>query len=211
MTERCKKTEKEKRGPEGQRSKDQMLKGQGSKAQGRRMGKSGVMSIEFALVLPILLCLWCGLVDISRLLLLNSRVLAAAQTGADIVSRDNCLSDVEMADVFAAMSLIIDPFDQSKATYKVESVVYDDNGAGSIDWQEANPSTGGESEDIVGTVTSMGLAGAGESVVVSYVTYNYEILVAWFLGTSVQISERAIYRPRVAQNVMREGNGVSCG
>ncbi|WP_374471228.1 TadE/TadG family type IV pilus assembly protein [Phenylobacterium sp.] len=57
------------------------------RAQGLVADTRGAAAVEFALVLPVLLLLLAGLVDLSRLIALQLEVRAAAQAGADYAQR----------------------------------------------------------------------------------------------------------------------------
>jgi Flp pilus assembly protein TadG len=71
----------------------------------------GVASIEMALIFPIMLIVFVGLVDASNLLTANRRVTLTASTLGDLVTQ--APGDVKISDLkgfFSAARPIMDPF-----------------------------------------------------------------------------------------------------
>ncbi len=164
--------------------------------------RRGVVATEFALVVPLLFVMLAGIVEVSEMLLLSSRVVAAAQTGADLVSRDTCLDDGEIADVFQALTLVLDPYPDTGATYDLASVEFDpDDGSPAVEWRDLRNIP--EADDRVLADDVIGLGGPGESVVVGTVTYTYQPIFAGVITGAVTFSESAVFRPRITTAVRR--------
>ena len=71
----------------------------------------GVSAVEFALVLPVLLLLSLGSVEVARFTLLGLKLQHAATTLADLASRDEVLTAATLDDLFNAAERIAAPFD----------------------------------------------------------------------------------------------------
>ncbi len=166
--------------------------------------RAGVVSTEFALITPVLILLWSGLIEVSHMMMVSSRVVAASQTAADLLARDTCVTTLEMNDLFAALDLIMTPYPSVDAAYDVASVVFDGgSGAPYVAWRENfRGAVGAEDDFVAGTVN--GLGQAGESVIVSMVRFTYRPIFTSILDAPIDFSERAVYRPRKARQIQRD-------
>jgi len=162
----------------------------------------GNATIDFAFLLPIMLMLFIGVVEITNLLLVDRKVVAAAQTTADLVSQRREVTDAQINDVLTAAQLIFDPLPASAVTIGIAGVRYNSTtGAAELDW--ARSQNGGSVPDAL-TVAN-GLGDAGEGVVIARVTYNYSPVFFDFVIGPTQLEETSVMRPRRSQYV--EGPG----
>ena len=155
-----------------------------------------VAASEFALILPVLVLVLFGTVEIGNAVLLDKKVTAAAQTAADLVAQQKVVTDDDLDNIWLAIDNIIAPFDTANTTYRIISVVADEDGATSIDWQQ---SRGGL--NFQNYVLPNGLVGANESVIVSQITYSYVPVFGDLLFSAFDITDVAYLRPRTVDNV----------
>jgi Flp pilus assembly protein TadG len=94
----------------------------------RAPGSAGVAAIEFLFVLPVLLLLFLGMVNLTDYISMHRRVNAAAGLMTDLVTRhEKTIDKAAMTDYATAVKLAMRPFDQSiphidvYAFYKVRS------------------------------------------------------------------------------------------
>lgn len=170
--------------------------------------RSGMVAVEFALVVPLLIILWTGVIEVGNLLLISSRVVAASQTAADLTAREQCIGNDELTDIFAGLSAVLTPYPDSDATYDLASVVFDPStGTPSVDWRELRGIADADNDILADSVLNLG--GRGDSVIVGTVTYTYTPMFAAILPTDFTFSETAVYRPRRTRAVARQ-NQLSC-
>lgn len=158
--------------------------------------RSGVAASEFALILPVLILLLFGVVEIGNLVLLDRKVTAAAQTAADLVAQSKVVTSTDISNVWSAIDSIIEPYNISGARYDIASVVADAGGATSIDWQQ----THGESAFATINVPA-NLLSPGDSVIVATITYAYTPVFGDVLLGPFDITEVAYLRPRTVDKV----------
>jgi Flp pilus assembly protein TadG len=96
--------------------------------------KQGLAAVEFALLLPVMIALFFGIVEISDALSARADVVNVASTAADLVAQETTATAADMTNVFDAVGSIIYPYDPSTATITIYSIV--DNGApsGRVAW-----------------------------------------------------------------------------
>ena len=149
--------------------------------------------VDFAFVLPIMLMMFIGVVEVTNVLRLDRKVVAAAQTAADLVTQRREINDAQLNDILTAAELIFEPFPAAAHSVGIVGVRYDPNtGAPTLDWTKSK--NGGAVPDAL--TQAVGLGAPGEGVVVVRVTYNYTPVFFDFVMSAATIEETAILRPR---------------
>ncbi|MEQ8356720.1 MAG: pilus assembly protein [Kiloniellaceae bacterium] len=153
----------------------------------------GNATVELAFVLPLMLMLFIGVVEATNLLRLDRKVVAAAQTAADLVSQRRDVSDAQLDDILTAAALIFEPYPAAPHSVGIVGVRFDpDTGDPTVDWTKSK--NGGSAPDAL--TQAVGLGAPGEGVVVVRVTYNYTPVFFDFVMSSATIGETAVLRPR---------------
>ena len=163
--------------------------------------RRGVAASEFALILPVMLLLFLGSIEVGNVLLVHRKVTAATQTGADLAAQAQALDDTDIDNLFEAMDAILEPFPTDPAGFVLQSVIEDD-GDTVVDWIETDGFVGGAPGDAIDVPD--GLVLPGGSVIVSQVSYDYTPIFADLVIDSFTISDVAYLRPRRTNIVARE-------
>ena len=138
--------------------------------------RCGLAAVEFALILPVMLTLYFGGVEVTNMLVANRRVTSVAYTAADLAAQAAAISNGDMTDIFAASSAILEPFSISPLTVRS-----------------------------VGSAMTLpaGLTTPGSSVIVTEVTYAYSSPISQIVKDTIGFSETAYLKPRRAVQVAR--------
>ncbi len=153
----------------------------------------GIAAVEFGFVLPIMLVLFLGVIEMTSVLRLDRKVVDAAQTTADLVTQYRILNDAQLDDILTAAELILEPFAVAPHSVGIAAVRFDpDTGAPTLDWTKSK--NGGSVPNAMTLAT--GLGGPGEGVIAVRVTYSYTPLFFDFIIGSTTFEETAILRPR---------------
>jgi Flp pilus assembly protein TadG len=156
--------------------------------------RRGVTAVEFALILPALLLVSMGVAEFGNAFLVNRKLTVAADTVADLVAQETTVSSAYLTDVFRAADGVIFPYSALSASYRVTSIKLNGAGAAVVDWSVNRDGTAvaaGTPFDVPAN-----LMAAGESVIVSDVTYNYTPVFGTLITGSIVMSDRVILRPR---------------
>jgi hypothetical protein len=164
----------------------------------------GVVTIEFAILLPMLVMLFLGAAEVGRYLLLDMKVQTTSAKLADLMTRDRNPTQASLQDAFNAVPTMLRPFaagGRSRAI--VSSVVWNDaddppevawqlSGGGTLSVASDVGSAGGEA-DVPDGVLTVG----GSAVIVAEMVYSYE---PWLLGLigGGELRHRAYFRPRLS-------------
>jgi Flp pilus assembly protein TadG len=176
----------------------------------------GVAAIEMAFIMPFMLLLYFGLVDITVLISLNRKITSAASTTADLVTqqRSSVLKSF-IDDTYKATAMIISPTPASEVRVEVFGFR---NVGGTITkiWQ-TNNGTGPSCGAVPATTSMLPLMTAGNDVIVARSCMNFTPAVATFMGTNVVgatsflLKQSISIRPRAALQLTCYQTTVAAG
>jgi Flp pilus assembly protein TadG len=168
----------------------------------------GVAAIEFVFILPFLLFLFFGLVDLTGLIGINRKVTQSASVVADLVTLNrNSILKGEITDFYSAVSQIMAPTTLSDV--RIEVLGYRPAGGGAVNQIWSANSGSGPACGAPPTAASLApLTSAGNDLVVARVCANFVPYIATFLGKSILgkssflVEETIIQRPRSTNPLM---------
>ena len=166
-----------------------------------RSSRRGVASVEFALVVPVMVLVLLGSVELGEALLLDRKVSRSAHIGGDLVAQLSAITDPELDDVFTAMEQIVAPFPNTMRLV-ISSVV---TGPGSttpqLDWSVAR---GGSPAASAGdTGIPAGLLTEDQSVIAVQIEYSYAPAVTKLVINNMTITDQVYLRPRKSKRVQK--------
>ncbi len=153
----------------------------------------GLAAVEAALLFPALLVILVSTVDIGNAFVSNQKVITAAQTTADLITREENPTLDERADAIKAGQLAMSPYSLTTYEYIVVSYRFANNGSPEVVWQE---SSGGTEIDADMTNGLTDLGGPGEGVVVVKIEYVYTPFFTGFVIGDIPMKEVAYLRGR---------------
>jgi Flp pilus assembly protein TadG len=163
---------------------------------------AGVAGIEMAIVMPVLLLLFCGGGEIALYARSVFQASQMASTVADAVSRYETLTASDVTSIFTVTSEIMGTDDFSKNGYVILSSVSRTAGANPVvAWQCKGGAVASASK--VGMVNKAGtLPGnltmdATDNVIVAEVFYRHTPMFSKFVTIEPQLYKTAVFRPRL--------------
>lgn len=170
---------------------------------GLRTGDRGVIAIEFAIILPVLLLTLIGLFDVSNLVFCNNKMNRTAQDISNIVSRGN-VTKPQLDSMLQTAVLIAQPFDfttQNGANVIVTSISKPSASLpAQINWRDSYPGGTGQSRISAGGLPGGLVLNPGQTAIFTEVFFTYSPLIP---GYVVQSNETSIYA--LAAAVPRQG------
>lgn len=169
--------------------------------------RGGASAIEFALIVPILIGLYVGAVEVNNALTIYRRAMQAATTAADLTAQVKSVTKYDIADIQAASKSILTPYSTAPLKIVLSSVVADDNNVGKVEWSCANAGAArgtGTTYDV-----PTGLTEPNSSVIVAEVTYGFKPLVGlstFFSPGSFDMKRTFFTRPRRSLTVKKTDN-----
>ncbi len=168
-----------------------------AKAQG------GMAAAEFALILPVMLVLVFGSIEVTNALICRTDVSTMAGTAADLVAQETQVGQTDINNVFSALSALVYPYPTTGAQIVITSVIDDGHGGGKVDWSQAYNATP-RSKGTPVTVPT-GLITTGGSVIMSEITYAYTPVSTWLVKYPITMSNRFYSHPRRVAQVLWTG------
>jgi hypothetical protein len=169
----------------------------------RRFGRNdrGNFLIELAFAMPVMAGLLLTGVEFTRYLLINQKLERTSATIADLVSQSHGMSEAEMASLFSATDMIMEPFNLSAdGSLVVSSIGATGSSPARINWQRAyGGGSGGSEFGNEGAVANLpsGLeVRDGETMVAAEAFYDYEPVIFQEILEARTLYRWAVFRPR---------------
>src|SRR5438105_5609755 len=94
----------------------------------------GVSAVEFAMLLPLMITLYLGTVEISQGVSIDRKVTLTTRTVADLASQVSSIAATDMTNILNASTSVISPFDVNQLRVTVSLVTVDANSAAKVAW-----------------------------------------------------------------------------
>lgn len=156
--------------------------------------EGGVSAIEFAMLLPVMLTMYIGAVELSHGLTIDRRVTSVASAVADLTAQVEEVDDDTVQDIFEASSSIMTPYPVNPLSIVLTSVVADEDNKTTVAWSEARNDTAREEGSDV--TLPEGLTQPFSSVIVAEVSYTYNPPAGEYVTGSVTLNDTFYLRPR---------------
>jgi Flp pilus assembly protein TadG len=171
------------------------------KLGGLAVDERGVSAVEFAMLLPLMLSLYLGSVEVSQGIGADRKVTLTARTICDLVSQVSSIGNTDMTNALNASSSVMAPFPTSNLQVTVSSVKIDAAGKATVDWSD---SFNGTARTTGSTVTlPAALNVANTSLIWSEVQYTYKPVIGYVMTGTLTLKEQMYMRPRVSDTVAR--------
>jgi Flp pilus assembly protein TadG len=166
--------------------------------------QSGIAAVEFALILPILLVLWIGGVEVTSALSVDRRLNNFAASMGDLVSRAKTVTYTDVDDLFELTEAAMFPYDATGMTMRITAVTIEPSGSTKVAWSRARGMTAYAKDTVVNSTVPATLrppSTSGSQIIMSEVFYTYRPAVGYVITSNVELEERVYFVPRLGSNV----------
>jgi Flp pilus assembly protein TadG len=172
----------------------------------RRVGQlagdeQGISAVEFALLLPLMVALYLGVVEISQAIGASRKVTLTTRTVADLVSQVSSVNNTDMTNSLNAASTVMAPFSSSNLKVVVTSVTIDSTGKATVAWSDTLNGTARSKGSTVTLPTALNIANT--SLIWSEVQYSYKPVVGYYITGTLTLKDQIYMRPRLSDQVAR--------
>ena len=168
----------------------------------------GVSAVEFALLLPLMLALYLGVVEVSQGIGADRKVTMTARTIADLVAQTSNVSNSDMTNSLNAATAVMAPFPDSNLKVVVTRVDVDANGNATVAWSDTKNGTAKKKGDPVTLPAALNIANS--SLVWSEVEYAYKPTMGYVISGTLTLMDQLYMRPRLSVCVARENVVAAC-
>jgi Flp pilus assembly protein TadG len=169
----------------------------------------GVSAVEFAILLPLMLTLYLGGVEISQAVSADRKTTLVAHTIGDLTAQVTNVTSSDISNVLSAGTAVAYPFSSSNLKMTVSSVCIDSTGTkATIGWSQTLNGTAR-----TGTVTSLipaGLMVASTSLIWGEASYAYKPTIGWTITGTLTLSDKFFLRPRLSCSVTLNSASGCC-
>jgi Flp pilus assembly protein TadG len=160
----------------------------------------GVAAVEFALLLPILMLLYFGAVELTQGFMTHQRAAHTASTVGDLVAQSDTLTSAQVTDIFTVGNAVMFPYPTATLKMRVTSLAADANGNVSVVWSQAQGMTKRQPGASI-TGLPKNVIAANESVVMSESKYTYTSVFGRILPKPITFNDVYYLHPRLSPQV----------
>ena len=166
--------------------------------------ESGIAAVEFAMVLPILLVLWIGGVEVTSGLSVDRRLNNFASSMGDLVSRTKQIPYSRIEDIFDLAEAAMFPYEATGITMRITAVTIEMNGNAKVAWSRARDMTAYAKDTQVNDSVPASLRPPSDresQIIMAEVFYTYEPAIGYVITSEVELEDRMYFVPRVSAKV----------
>ncbi len=183
--------------------------------------RQGAALVEFALILPAMLGLYVGAVEVSSLITIDRRVNIVSSTIGDLVARWDprapnngsvALPSDRLIDYFEASEGIVFPYDILPLNQRVSVIVVPTTGTPTVQWSCSYGPAGGlaegyeansDYEALPANMAALARASTAQRIVVSESSYEYAPVIQVFngLADAYNLTSASFYLPRYEREI----------
>jgi Flp pilus assembly protein TadG len=187
----------------------------------RAANQDGLAAVEFAMLLPLMITLFFGVVETSLALLCRADVSIMASTAADLISQADTIASSDISNVYSAAGTILYPYydpstsGSAKPAIRLTSVIYDSTTqsttVGKIAWTctQSGSGTLSPATRTVGATFTLpqALLSANGSVIVSEIAYSYASPTSKVITGTINFTNNWYTKPRRVPQIPAPTNG----
>ena len=164
----------------------------------------GVSAVEFAMILPLMITLYLGAVEVSQGIGIDRKVTLTTRTIADLTSQVTSVTSSDMSSILNASAQVMMPYDSSKLKTTVSQVKIDANSTATIDWSCTLNGTKRSTGSAVSLPSALAIASS--YLIWSEVAYSYKPTIGYVVTGTLNLSDQIYMRPRQSNNVTLSGS-----
>lgn len=168
-----------------------------------RRGECGLSLIEFALIFPLMITIFLGVVEFGEAFTVDRKLSNAANTTSDLVAQLDSLTTNDLDDIALVADEILRPYSAAPFGLVLTSVVADQNNDTKVDWSYARGSAVTARTAGAPVTLPSGLTEPNSSIIMAEARYGFSPSVGLFLTGVITLNGTAYFRPRLAQKVIK--------
>jgi Flp pilus assembly protein TadG len=161
--------------------------------------RDGVSAVEFAIVLPFMLTLYLGGVELGEGLSIKFKTTLAARTVTDLASQYVSINGANMQNILGASSTVLSPYSTAGVIVTLTELTVNASGKGVVQWSCSLNGTA----YTVNTQKTMptNLQTPGITVLYGEVTYPYTPTMGYAITGTFSIYQNMYFYPRMSSTI----------
>jgi Flp pilus assembly protein TadG len=171
----------------------------------------GMAAVEFALILPILVALWIGGVEMTQALSIDRRLNNLASAVGDLSARSKQLTYSDVDNIFDIAPGAMFPYSDTGLQMRVTAVDISGAGAATVAWSRAEGTSAYADDQNMNALVPATLRVPDSQVIMAEVYYTYTPAVGYVITGDVDLDDRMFFVPRLTQYVkLCDNDGENC-
>jgi len=169
----------------------------------RQLGhdQRGVSAVEFAMLLPLMLTLYLGAVEVSQGVAVDRKVTLSARSVADLVAQATSINTTDVDDILDAATAVTAPYLATNLKVTVSQVQIDADGKATISWSDAKSTTPRSKGQVVTVPAALNIANS--YLIWGEVEYAYKPVIGYVISGTLTLKDQIYMRPRQSASVTR--------
>jgi Flp pilus assembly protein TadG len=169
-----------------------------------RSDRGGVAAVEFSLLLPVMLAIYLGGVEVGDGFAIDTRVTLVARSVTDLATQYVTIDNQDMSTILGASTQIVAPYASANITVTVSEVTTDSSGNGTVTWSD---SLNGSARAVGSKITlPTSLKTPNISLIFGEVSYAYTPALGYVITGTITMSDSFYMMPRLTNSVTRSNS-----
>ena len=161
--------------------------------------RDGVSAVEFAIVLPVMLTLYIGGVEVGEGFAMKFKATLAARTVTDLASQFVSINGTNMQNILGAASTVMTPYPTSSMVVTLSELTVNGSGQGVVQWSCSLNGTAHATNAKLTMPTN--LQTSGITLLYGEVTYPYTPSIGYVLTGTYNINQTMYFFPRMSSTI----------
>ena len=161
--------------------------------------KRGVSAVEFAMLLPLMVTLYLGGVEVSQGVSIDRKVTLVARSLSDLVAQSTSVNATDMTNILNAATAVVAPYTDTKLKVTVTSVSIDNAGIAKVAWSKTKNGTARAVNSTVTLPAALNIANT--SLIWAEAEYAYTPTIGYVISGTLNLKDQIYMRPRLSDSV----------
>jgi Flp pilus assembly protein TadG len=169
-----------------------------------RSDRGGVAAVEFSLILPVMLTIYLGGIEVGDGFAIDTRVTLVARSVTDLATQYVTIDNQDMSNILGASAAIVAPYAAANTTVTVSEITTDSSGNGTVTWSDSLNGTARTGGSKITLPTSLKIANI--SIIFGEVSYSYTPALGYVMTGTITLSDSFYMMPRLVNSVTRSNS-----
>jgi Flp pilus assembly protein TadG len=178
--------------------------------------KRGNAAVEFAVIVPLMLVMFFGMVEFSSAVAVDRKISMLTQALSDLASRYATITDTDVTNFFTIGDAMLTPYDSTPLKATITEIYIDPStGVARAQWSKGDaPRTTGSAAPVPANLIARDASNkiiANQYLIFTETSYLYKPAVGYVMGIAgVPLSDKMYMRPRIASCVLYNVASGNC-
>lgn len=164
----------------------------------------GLAAVEFAIIVPMMLTIFFGTIEVSNAVAVDRKVTLAARTLSDLISQGIKATNTDVDNAFKMGAAILTPYGATPLKQRVSAIDIDGKGVATVTWTDGSNTAGMpalQKGDVVSVPDALRVNNT--QLILGEVNYAYTPAVGYFMKDGITLKDSTYTRPRQSAQVQR--------